>query len=295
MVTYPQRIVKTPGGKGVSVGVINRKYEVKGITHRNIIPLLDESGVKFLAECITERINHKRDCPILVTGDRGIGKSTVTIKTARTIEPGLSVSKIAFRLEEFEKIFQENPYGDGTIGQYPQVLMDEAGHALYGPEWLAKEQRVIAKQLIISRIKRQIIWMTVPKRMQFNNQLRNMAAIWVHIAEPQEFVQGYALVRMAPAHLQSEWHTDKYWEPKFAFIFTAEQGDFWNEYERKKIAFVNEITAETSNARAKRQEELTVKIAKKLAARGMIQEEIGQILEKDRTTISHYLSISNST
>ena len=290
MSDYPKMLMLTPGGKAISVSVITRKHPVRGIVRKSIIPLLDESGVSFLSECIKERIAHKRDCPILVTGDRGIGKSTVKIKTARKIDPKFDIDKIAFHLEEFEQIFSNNPYGDADKGEFPQVDMDEAGHALYGPDWLQKEQRIIAKQLIISRIKHQIIWMAVPKRMQFNNQLRNMAAIWVHVSEPQEFVQGYALVRMAPAHLQSEWHSDKYWEPKFAFVFTAETGELWDRYEKKKIAFVNEVTADTANGRSKRRDDFEAEVVKRLIDKKMSQSEIAAVIGRDQSTVSRILS-----
>jgi len=215
------------------------------------IPLFDESGKTVLAKFITERIDHKRDCPILVTGDRGAGKSTLIGSTALEIDPNFPVENVAFRLSEFEHVFNTNPYGDGLKGLYPQNDMDEAGHALYGPEWLKEEQRIIAKQLIISRIKQQIIWMAVPKRKQFNNQLRDMAYIWVHVMEPKEYLQGYAIVRVAPPDLQSEWFLEKYWVPRFAFTFPSLSGKWWDKYEEKKIAFVNEVTAETAKGRLK--------------------------------------------
>ena len=290
MPDYPKMLMLTPGGKAISVSVITQKHPVRGIVRNSLVPLLDESGVNFLAECIKERIAHKRDCPVLVTGDRGIGKSTVKIKTARKIDPKFDIDKIAFHLEEFERIFANNPYGDADKNEFPQVDMDEAGHALYGPDWLQKEQRIIAKQLIISRIKHQIIWMAVPKRMQFNNQLRNMAAIWVHVSEPQEFVQGYALVRMAPAHLQSEWHSDRYWEPKFAFVFTAETGELWERYETKKIAFVNEVTADTANGRTKRRDDFEAEVVKRLIDKKMSQSEIAVVIGRDQSTVSRILS-----
>ena len=295
MPDYSKRLMLTPGKKPVSVSVISSRHPVKGYPRSSYVPLLDESGADLLAECIKERVAHKRDCPILVTGDRGIGKSTVTIKVARKVDPKFDVDKIAFRLDEFERIFSTNPYGDATKGVYPQVDLDEAGHALYGPEWLAKEQRVIAKQLIISRIKRQIIWMTVPKRLQFNNQLRNMAAIWVHVSEPQEFVQGYALVRMAPAALQSEFYTDKLWVPMFAFIFMAETGDLWERYEAKKITFVNEVSAETARGQPKRRDDFEAQVVQRLSELNLKQDVIGRVIGKDRTTVSRILSNTKTT
>jgi len=211
------------------------------------VPLLDESGIDVLAECITDRVDHKRDCPILVTGDPGLGKSTVESKTCRRIDEDFPVDNVAFRLTDFEQIFNKNPHGDGEKRSYPQVVMDEAGHAMFGPEWLAREQRILAKQLIISRIKRQIVWFAAPKPKDVNHFLRNRSYIWIHIFEPKEYAQGYAMVRLAPPELQSEYYTQKFWVPKFAFAFIEDTGEWWNEYERRKVAFVNEVSSDIAH------------------------------------------------
>jgi hypothetical protein len=251
MIDYQQGFIKTPGGRTVLVNVINPKHPVRQAGHTFTVPLIDESGIRVVGECAKERVDNRRDCMILWTGDRGAGKSTGITKVARFIDPGFDVPQIAFHLEEFSKLFCTNPQGDGEKGIYPQVVMDEAGYALYGMQWLQREQMIIAKQMIINRIMRQIVHAAVPKRKQFNNQVRDMAFIWVHVSEPQEYLQGYAVVRMAPAHLQSEFHSEKYWEPKLAFTFTEEKGDFWDRYETKKIAFVKEVTEENAKGKAK--------------------------------------------
>jgi len=291
---YPKRLMLTPGKRRIPVSVINPKYQIRQFNRIFQIPLLDKSGIRFTAECIKEHNMHKRDCPILVTGDPGVGKTTVICQTAQTIDPKFDVSQIAFRLEEFEQIFDKNPYGDAEHGKFPQADLDEAGHALYGPEWLAREQRVLAKQLIITRIKRQIVWAAVPKRMQFNNQLRNMMKVWIHVSEPEEFVQGYAVVRFAPARLQSEWYSDKYWVPKYAFIFGPLVGDFWERYEAKKIAFVNEVTADTANGKTARRDEFEVRVVDKLRQRGMKQEEIADIIGRNQSTVSRLITTNTS-
>jgi len=246
----------TPGGKFVRARVLDREWPVKqsNFGHVNHVPLFDETGKTVVAKFITERIDHKKDCPVLVTGDRGAGKSTVIGSIALEIDPKFPVDNVAFRLTDFAAVFDKNPQGDGENGIYPQISMDEAGHALYGSEWLKQEQRIIAKQLIISRIKQQIIWMAVPKRKQFNNQVRDMAYIWIHVLEPREYLQGYAIVRVAPPDMQSEWLPEKYWAPRFVFTFPSLTGEWWDAYEKKKITFVNEVTAETAKGKGRTKE-----------------------------------------
>jgi hypothetical protein len=275
----------TPGGHTVRAVVLEKEYPVRQSIHgaEMRVPLFDQSGRTVLAKFITERIDKKRDCPILVTGDRGVGKSTIIAETALEINPDFPVEKVAFKLSDFERIFNENPYGDGSKGQYPQLSMDEAGYALYGPEWLKEEQRVIAKQLIISRIKQQIIWMAVPKRKHFNPHLRDMSYIWVHVTEPREYLQGYAIVRVAPPELQNEWFSEKYWVPRFVFTFPSLQGEWWDKYEKAKIEFVNTVTAETVNGQSKRS--IPKEQVENLKRRGWTNQEIADHYHVHHRTI----------
>jgi len=250
MTEYPRMMMLTPGKKPFTVRVINPNHSVGSQKGKpQTVPLLDESGIDFLAYMIKERVNHKRDCPVLWTGDRGVGKSTGILKTALAIDPNFNVDKIAFRLDEFNQIFDKNPPGDGLTQTYPQVVLDEAGHALFAQEWMNRAQRTVAKQLIISRIKRQIIWLAVPRRMQLNSQLRDMPYIWVHSSEPDDYLQGYVEVHLAPGGPQSKWFSERYWQPKYAFVCGALSGELWNRYEEKKIIFVNEVTADSASGK----------------------------------------------
>ena len=233
----------TPGGRRVKVNVLHPKLAIRvGGGRVCTVPFVDETGINVLAEIGKERVDHGRDCMYIWTGDRGSGKSTGIMKTALAIDPKFETDSIAFWLEDFGIKFASNPQGDGAKGLYPQVVLDEAGHALYGPQWLAREQLEISKNMIINRIMKQIVHVAVPKRKQFNNQIRDMAFIWIHISEPKEYTQGYGLVRLAPVGKQSEFHSEKYWEPKMAFVYRKLTGDLWDRYEAKKIAFVREAS-----------------------------------------------------
>lgn len=274
----------TPGRHPVSVNIIEKRHEVKDSGQpAKLVPLLDNTGIKFTAECIKEFVDNKRNCNILITGDPGLGKSTLIAHLATTIDPNFDVDKVAFWLDEFERIFHALPYG--TKGVYPQVSMDESAHALYGPEYMKKEQRVVAKNMIISRKKRNIIYFATPKRKFLNPHVRELVHIWIHVMEPQMFLPGYARVRFAPPDKQSEYYPEKYWEPKYAFIFPEYIGPFWERYEAKKIAFLDDATRFVNKER-----ELLMKVIWNMHCAGYTQSQIGQIVELDRTTVSHLLS-----
>ena len=241
--------VRTPGGRYVSASVVNAQHKVSQGGRLFTIPLLDNSGVHVTASISRECVDEESDCFILVTGKRSGGKSTCIMGGAQAVSSEFDpVRHVAFRLPEFGQIFNSNPQGDGKKGVYPQVIMDEAGFAMYGPQWLKREQQVVAKELIVSRIKRQIVWMAFPIRKQLNPHVRNMAYMWIHVVQPKPFQRGYAIVRFAPDAIQSEFASELYWEPKYAFTFPEQSGPVWDAYEKRKLEFVNEVVAEALNA-----------------------------------------------
>ena len=296
MTIYPKKLMRTPGGKFVEVRVIEEMHEIKGPSRlRLTVPLLDPSGIKFTARCIQEHILNKRNCNVLVTGDPGLGKSTLISQVALEVDPEFSTDKVAFWLKDFEEIFQKNPYGDGEARVFPQLSMDEAAHAMYGPEYMKEEQRVLAKNMIISRIKRQTIYFSTPKRKLLNPHVREMVNIWIHVGEPRTYLQGYARVRFAPPERQSEFHVEKYWEPKYAFIFGSMSGPWWDKYEEKKIAFLNDA----AKAKPRQNDGLTENrlhtIVQNMHKHGLSQREIGKIIGRDHSTISRtYLNGENT-
>ncbi len=269
----------TPGGRLVPVKIITKRHIITTYGGRVAVPLLHQScGIKYVAECIKERVDHARDALVVVCGDRGLGKSTFILRTALAIDPNFSLDNVSFRLEEYSAILNRNPQGDGVKGIYPQVVMDEAGFALYGLEWLAREQRVVAKETIVSRIRRQIIYMAVPRLMLLNYQMRGMASMMVVVSEPQEFLQGYAQLWFAPSYIQSPFKSDRLWSPKAAILYESLDGPFWDEYERRKLEFVRSCRDRIDGDRTG--------IILKLRERGMTQQEIADLIGCSQQTVS---------
>jgi hypothetical protein len=227
---------QTPGGRIIWAECIEPNFSIE---NQVTIPLLGDSGLLVMAEYVRERIDHNFDCLVMVSGDRGSGKSTLILQCALEIDPRFSAEQIAFRPSDFAKVFQAN---DKTKRKYRQLVADESGHAFHSRRWNNSFQTTIIRHMIISRVKKQVIWQAVPKRSQLDNQLRDMPYIWVHVSQPTEFVQGFAIVLTAPSPLQSMWHPERYWVHQFAFTFQPLAGDLWDEYEKRKIAFVDEET-----------------------------------------------------
>lgn len=285
MPTYPKMRMKTPGGRWFPVSVIDPKHQIKGQGGYPVtVPLLDKSGISFTARCIQEFVQHQRNCNILMTGDPGLGKSTLISHVGFDIDPNFNVgNNIAFWLKDFEEKFKRNPYGDGDAGIYPQVDMDESAHAMYGPEYMKEEQRVLAKNMIISRIKRNIIWFATPKRKLLNPHVREMVNVWIHVTEPKMFLPGYARVRFAPPERQSEFYAEKFWVPKYAFIFPQMVGPFWEEYEVAKIAFLEEASAAKPKGET---EDILCTVVKNLRKLNMSQAQIAKVIEMNQSTVS---------
>ena len=240
-------LMMTPYHHCHRVSVINPEHVIREMGRkpkRFIVPLLDHSGIRFTKHVICEKIDDHDNAPVLVTGDPGVGKSTVISQIAQSIDPSFDVRNVTFTLEEFEHIFSTNAMGDGARGFYPQVNMDESAHAMYGDDWLKEEQRVLAKNLIISRIQQQIVYFAAPKPINLNPRVRNLTTIWIHVSRPDDDLRGYAEVHIAPARKQSKYATGKLWEPKYAFIFKPMRDDFWARYTQKKIEFVQQAVSE---------------------------------------------------
>lgn len=287
MSKYPVCDTWTPGGKCVPVNVIDENHTVyvadDGMQYT--VPCFDNSGVDFLAECIKEAVQKKRNAPVLVTGDPGLGKSTLIMDVMPKVDPKSTHENVAFELDEFEHKYKMNPYGNAKEGVFPQISMDEAGHAMYGPEYLELEQRVIAKNLIVSRIKKQIVYFASPKWGLIHPHVRNLMTMWVHVFELDYYLQGSALIKFPPPNKQSEYQKSKYWQPYCVITFPPCKGKLWDDYEARKVAFVDSAWENDKDDTS-----VLKRIALKLRAEGMKQEKIAEIIGRDQSNVSRYLS-----
>lgn len=280
---------RTPGGQWFPVTVVDRSFPIfeseSGMLY--VIPCFNETGIPFAAECIKEPVKAKRNSPVLLTGDPGLGKSTVINSIAQVIDPNITHEFNTFTIEEFDERYQSNPYGNAAKGIFSQSNMDESAHAIYGPEYLEMEQRILAKNLIISRIKEQIAYFATPKWKLLNPHVRNLVTTWIHVKEPEYYLPGLAILKVAPPYRQNEYMAAKYWEPFCAFTFPPLRNKLWQEYEARKVVFVNNCLKDSGEDKTG---SWIKNVVFNLHKRGMIQEEIAEIIGRDRSRVSRYLS-----
>lgn len=232
----------TEDGRRVPVSVLARRVPVYSERKRGTvyIPFLDDHAIDYIAAQIKELIADGFDCIVMITGARRKGKSTLGIKIARKVSDKFTLDDIAFRLEDFSRILDDNPYASIEKNQYPQAFLDEAGVGLYNKEWFASWQRNLVKCLQVIGIKRQICYFILPHARKLTGDVRDeMASIWIDVDTKYKHERGYAeyYTGVRDKFKQSIW-----WRPKFAFKFKALDDDFFHRYEEKKMRFVDEMS-----------------------------------------------------
>jgi hypothetical protein len=197
-----------------------------------------EYGAEYLeviASYIRNRRNRKFDSVILFTGEEGAGKSTLSLKLAKHIDPEFPLERVCFKIDEFSKRIDDSP--NGSV-----ISFDEAGFDMFNQQWWADFQQELIKKLLVIRAKELIIILCVPHRMELNKKLRERrCTFWIDVlTRGDDYTRGFATFRRGKGN---EWNEEKYWEGMAAFRFSEMSGQFWDAYNVKKWAFINEVSA----------------------------------------------------
>lgn len=244
--TSPRReytFLKTENGTEVEVGVLAPKIVVRSDKKGHIyVPFLDERTINYIAALIKEMVQDGFDCIVMITGRRRTGKSTLGLQIARKVDANFGLPCVAFRVEDFSEILNNNPYADPAHNKFPQAFLDEAGHGLYSKEWMSIWQRNLVKCLQIIGMKNQVCYFILPHMRKLTGDIRDeMAHIWIDVDTKYKHERGYAELYMGS---RNKFEQSIWWKPKCAFKFNDLHDEFWLGYEEKKKAFVNEIAAE---------------------------------------------------
>ena len=235
----PRDRQRIPVGKYVDRWPIQRRNDGRWIYGR----LYDERAINYVAALAKERIAHKHDCIILMTGERGKGKSTLAIEVNQAVGEGLTLEDITFQITDFFGCLDKAPFANVEKGIFPRIIPDESGISFYAKKWNTALQQKGVMILEAIRMKGIIITFCAPHSRKINIDIREeMAYIWINI-DPPEYLKedrGYAVVRTGTRDIfkQSIW-----WFPAFAFFFPELKGPFWESYESKKKTFIDQITA----------------------------------------------------
>ena len=177
-----------------------------------IIPLLDESGLAWFAEEIKYRIDTGNDCPVIISGYPGMGKSTLAQKVARYIDPDFSNDHVHFRLDSMMEDMANMPMAI-PHKRYPMAIFDESGTGLFAQEWQDPKQKKVVKIFGVNRKKGAISIFVLPGFNDLNSRLREKRIYWwCHICQDSRV----AVVRR---NHENQFGTDAFWRARFAYTF----------------------------------------------------------------------------
>lgn len=250
-----ERVIYGPSGQEFTVGVLQEEYLMGVEKGRPLVtPLYDDRFMDYLVDLIKERPRHQFHCNIMVAGEPRTGKTSLTCQFARKVDPMFSISKVAFRLEDFVEAYGTNPFADMDTGVFPQSVADESGFAMYSQRYMDEEQINLNRLFQVTPIMNQISWFVLPHKDYLNKSIRDtMIQYWFQVVTHQG-LRGFCKVREA---IHSEFVKDVYWRPLAAFTFPPfPDPAWWGRYLSKKVAFVESVNADglsvDANSREKR-------------------------------------------
>jgi len=229
--TTPKKTVTVP------VGLITEDYLIqttkKGKEIR--VKAYDSRYIKFFAEKLKERIVWKWPNDILMAGKRRVGKSCLAIRIARTMHPTMAINDIVFTLKELNHNLKTNPTANPSLNLFPQIMFDEAGFDLFMENWNNFYQKELVKKYEVIGAKYQTIYLIAPGDF-VNSKMKNFSTFLIYCCE-DNLERGVAeLYELKDKKFGKPWYN-----PIAAFQFDELHDDFWDEYEKKKFAFIDDV------------------------------------------------------
>ncbi len=130
-------------------------------------------NIKQLAETIQTSIENKFDFIVVIDGRRGLGKSTLGIKTALRFPAFKMAKHILFKSEEIMDAL-------GKLMNHTLVL-DEMINVTHNRDFFAEDQKKLIKMLNMYRDSGNIILCCVPNFAHLDNQFRDLTKMRIHI------------------------------------------------------------------------------------------------------------------
>jgi hypothetical protein len=232
-----------PSGKEHTVGVLQDEYLMAVERGKPVMThMFDDRFIGYFVDLIMQRPLHKFATNIMVAGEPRTGKSTIAATIARRVDSKFPPSQVGFTLEEFCKIFSENPYADPKMGIIPQAIADESGFAMYSSKHMDREQVNLNRVFQVTPVINTISYFVLPHKDFLNKNIRDtMVQYWLQVVT-SSLIRGFCEVREA---IHSKFTKDVYWKPLAAFTFDPiDSDDWWTEYFARKVAFVDRVKAE---------------------------------------------------
>lgn len=230
-------------GRTFPVGVLQDEYLMAVENGQpKTCHMYDHRFLDYMIDVILDRPRHEFATNIMIAGEPRTGKSTLAITMARKADPQFPPSKVGFTLDEYMKIFAENPFADMTKGIVPQAIADESGFAMAAPKHADREQVNLGLMFQVTPVINTVSYFVLPHKDFLLKNIRDtMIQYWFQVVT-FKLTRGFCEVREA---VHSKFTKDVYWSPMAAFTFDiAPKDPWWNEYFDRKVAFVNKVKSE---------------------------------------------------
>lgn len=134
--------------------------------------------MSLIADSLKRRVRNDWDAVLAITGEEGVGKSTLGIQLGRQIDAEFSLEK--------NIIFDPENMVDKVRGntRYSVNIVDEAARALYSRTWYERRQILINKYLKICRKENKILFLIIPDLWELDSSPRNKRVLlWIWVLE----------------------------------------------------------------------------------------------------------------
>lgn len=151
---------------------------------------LDQNAQDLICQ-IRADLRAKWDKIIIMTGKRGVGKSTLAQILAKLVDYSWGFDRMAYEPEHIMPIFNRM----AKMGPYRSMIMDEGGEIWNRSDWATKVSKTITKQVIGDRWLYSARFILAPSIFHLDRKAIDMADLWIKVYSPNGRTRGYAEVR----------------------------------------------------------------------------------------------------
>lgn len=127
-----------------------------------------------------KRLKQDKDAVFCISGEEGIGKSTLAIEVAKGIDKDFKLEThelIKPTAEEMTKKITELPKGSA-------IICDESMRILYKQQWQNRKQKYLNKLFSLCRQEQKIVILCLPRFTDLNEYFRNWRVlVWIHVLD----------------------------------------------------------------------------------------------------------------
>lgn len=138
------------------------------------------ADLRTFCNVVIQRVRLKWDIVIAVTGEEGVGKTTLAIELAKLTDKNFDFKRNIAYLPTHQEI--EDKFM--SLDKFQTFIIDEAITVLYKQRWADKLQQRIKRMYSTKRFHNIITVMCMPRFTDFTEQIRNhRIKVWFHVID----------------------------------------------------------------------------------------------------------------